>query len=221
MSVTKNGNEVDHPVHYNEHPSGVECIDIVEHMNFCLGNAVKYIWRASLKGKQLEDLKKAQFYINREIERLENEVLKEIAEDATKEMRARDEVDSIIEKLDDREKVIRDIGEALSKDSIREELKDLKPIDKIVIRKPKKDIPKGGIDPDKLVKMFHHMNKIDPMVDLDDNFTKALNKLDEKDSMEVEPDMVDLSDKFNKAMRELSEKEVLPISDEELEGFPV
>jgi hypothetical protein len=62
---------VDHPRHYTNHPSGVECITIVEHMNFCLGNAVKYIWRAGLKGDALEDLKKARFYIDRETERRE------------------------------------------------------------------------------------------------------------------------------------------------------
>lgn len=55
--------------HYNQHPSGIECITIVEHMNFCLGNAIKYVWRAGLKGDELEDLKKAEFYIKREIER--------------------------------------------------------------------------------------------------------------------------------------------------------
>jgi hypothetical protein len=49
----------------------VECIQITEHMNFCLGNAVKYIWRAGLKSENpIEDLRKAAFYINREIERL-------------------------------------------------------------------------------------------------------------------------------------------------------
>lgn len=58
---------VNHPSHYTTHPSGVECIHITEHMNFCLGNAIKYIWRAGLKGERLEDLKKAQFYLNREI----------------------------------------------------------------------------------------------------------------------------------------------------------
>ena len=58
---------VNHPSHYTVHPSGVECIHITEHMNFCLGNAIKYIWRAGLKGERLEDLKKAQFYLNREI----------------------------------------------------------------------------------------------------------------------------------------------------------
>jgi hypothetical protein len=62
---------VNNPVHYTDHPSGIECIQITEHMNFNLGNAIKYIWRAALKGKQLEDLKKAMWYIHREIERIE------------------------------------------------------------------------------------------------------------------------------------------------------
>lgn len=62
---------VNHPVHYTSHPSGVEVIQITEHMNFCLGNAIKYIMRSELKGKQIEDLKKAAWYINREIARLE------------------------------------------------------------------------------------------------------------------------------------------------------
>lgn len=62
---------VNHPSHYTEHASGVECIQITEHMNFCLGNAVKYVWRAGLKSKDaIEDLKKARWYIDREIERL-------------------------------------------------------------------------------------------------------------------------------------------------------
>lgn len=62
---------VNHPPHYTQHPSGVECIQITEHMNFCLGNAVKYIWRAGLKSDDsVEDLKKARFYIEREIKRL-------------------------------------------------------------------------------------------------------------------------------------------------------
>ena len=62
---------VNHPPHYNAHPSGIECIQITEHMNFCLGNAVKYIWRAGLKHNAVEDLRKAVFYIEREISRLE------------------------------------------------------------------------------------------------------------------------------------------------------
>lgn len=62
---------VNHPEHYTSHPSGIEAIQITEHMSFCLGNAVKYIWRADLKGNALEDLKKAEFYIKREIHRRE------------------------------------------------------------------------------------------------------------------------------------------------------
>jgi hypothetical protein len=60
---------VNHPRHYTNHPSGVECIAITEHMNFCLGNAIKYIWRAGLKQDAVEDLEKAVWYVNREIER--------------------------------------------------------------------------------------------------------------------------------------------------------
>lgn len=59
---------VNHPQHCTSHPSGVECIDITEHMNFCIGNAVKYLWRADLKNG-VEDLQKAVWYINREISR--------------------------------------------------------------------------------------------------------------------------------------------------------
>jgi len=62
---------VNHPKHYTEHPSGVECIQITEHMGFCLGNAIKYIWRADLKGDAIEDLKKAVWYIKREVARRE------------------------------------------------------------------------------------------------------------------------------------------------------
>lgn len=59
---------VNSPKHYTEHPSGVECIQVAEHLNFCLGNAVKYLWRADLKGG-IEDLRKARWYIDREIKR--------------------------------------------------------------------------------------------------------------------------------------------------------
>lgn len=62
---------VNHPAHYTAHPSGVECITVVEHFNFNLGNAVKYIWRAGLKAGLVEDLKKARWYLDREIERIE------------------------------------------------------------------------------------------------------------------------------------------------------
>ena len=60
---------VNHPPHYTAHPSGVECIEITEHMGFNLGNAIKYIWRADLKADALEDLRKALWYVQREIDR--------------------------------------------------------------------------------------------------------------------------------------------------------
>ncbi len=63
---------VNHPPHYTSHPSGVECIQITQHMNFCCGNAVKYIWRADEKWDAIEDLKKAKWYIEQEIKRREN-----------------------------------------------------------------------------------------------------------------------------------------------------
>ena len=62
---------VNHPKHYTNHPSGVECIQITEHMGFNLGNALKYIWRADLKHDAIEDMNKAVFYLNREIARRE------------------------------------------------------------------------------------------------------------------------------------------------------
>ena len=62
-------NAVAHPTHYTNHPSGIECIQITEHMGFNLGNALKYIWRCDLKNDAIEDLKKAKWYIDREIDR--------------------------------------------------------------------------------------------------------------------------------------------------------
>ena len=58
---------VNHPKHYTTHPSGVECIQITEHMGFNLGNAMKYIWRADEKNNAVEDLRKAVWYVQREI----------------------------------------------------------------------------------------------------------------------------------------------------------
>lgn len=68
----KTTDNVNHPKLYNT-IDGIECLDVAETFNFNLGNAIKYIWRSSFKGKQLEDLKKAAFYVNREIERLKHE----------------------------------------------------------------------------------------------------------------------------------------------------
>lgn len=72
---TMSDENVNHPKHYTSHPSGVECIQIVEHMTFNAGNAVKYLWRAGLKGSspRIEDLKKARWYLDREIQKLESE----------------------------------------------------------------------------------------------------------------------------------------------------
>lgn len=62
---------VNAPPHYRKHPSGVECITVTEHFNFNRGNAIKYVWRAGEKGSELEDLKKARWYLDREIARVE------------------------------------------------------------------------------------------------------------------------------------------------------
>lgn len=65
---------VNHPRHYTAHPSGIECIQVTEHLGFCVGNAIKYLWRAGLKGQDaVQDLKKARWYIDREIKRLGGE----------------------------------------------------------------------------------------------------------------------------------------------------
>ena len=77
-----NGDSVNHPHYYNSHPSGVECIDIVRHYNFNVGNVIKYLWRHGLKHEQgmddrvkaLEDLRKARFYLDDEIKKLACEV---------------------------------------------------------------------------------------------------------------------------------------------------
>lgn len=63
---------VDHPTHYTAY-KGVEVIDLTEQMNFNRGNAVKYVARAGLKdpAKEIEDLRKASWYLTREIKRLE------------------------------------------------------------------------------------------------------------------------------------------------------
>jgi predicted transcriptional regulator len=61
---------VNHPPHYKA--GGIETIDFIEakSLNYNLGNVVKYITRADLKGSKLEDLQKAQWYLNREIKNL-------------------------------------------------------------------------------------------------------------------------------------------------------
>lgn len=69
---------INHPQHYCNHPSGIECIEITRHYCFDIGNAIKYLWRAGLKKdaslsdnqKEVEDLKKAIWYIKDRIEQL-------------------------------------------------------------------------------------------------------------------------------------------------------
>ncbi len=67
----KKADNVNQPAHYTGHPSGIECIQVTEHMEFNLGNAVKYIWRCDLKKDAVEDLKKAAWYLQREIAKRE------------------------------------------------------------------------------------------------------------------------------------------------------
>lgn len=72
---------VNHPKHYNSHPSGIECITIARHYCFSIGSAFKYLWRAGLKKdaalsdkqKEIEDLQKAIWYINDRIKELKGD----------------------------------------------------------------------------------------------------------------------------------------------------
>lgn len=57
---------VNHPAHYENGP--FECIELTQLYSFCIGNAIKYVWRHQQKGKPLEDLKKALWYLDRAIE---------------------------------------------------------------------------------------------------------------------------------------------------------
>lgn len=70
---------VNHPPHYGA-ISGIECIDVVEHFNFNLGNVIKYVWRAGEKDDLIIDLRKARWYIDREITRLEKQVQESASE---------------------------------------------------------------------------------------------------------------------------------------------
>ena len=75
-------NNINHPLHYNSHPSGIECIEVARHMSFNLGNVIKYIWRHGKKlsetnpdqlSNAIEDLEKAAWYLQNEIELLKEE----------------------------------------------------------------------------------------------------------------------------------------------------
>lgn len=81
-TCSTNTDNVNHPPHYKwlKDKCGIEAVDIARHLDFCLGNAIKYILRAghkhstslSDKEKEIEDLRKAIFYINDRIEYLAN-----------------------------------------------------------------------------------------------------------------------------------------------------
>jgi len=71
---TDENDVVNNPKHYNSHPSGIECIEVVRWFSFNIGNAIKYLWRAGLKGDAIEDLQKAKWYIDDEIERRKKEL---------------------------------------------------------------------------------------------------------------------------------------------------
>ena len=70
---------VNHPTHYTSSQARcqcglpIECIQVAEHWNFTLGNALKYMWRCDYKGHKLEDLRKARFYLERSIQQLEKD----------------------------------------------------------------------------------------------------------------------------------------------------
>lgn len=75
--------QVNHPAHYQQ---GIEPIEVIEswELNFSLGNAIKYILRSPYKGKQIEDLEKARWYIDREINRLKDEMVKKNIEECVR-----------------------------------------------------------------------------------------------------------------------------------------
>lgn len=81
--MTTENDPVNHPDHYTKHPSGIECIQITEHMNFCLGSAMKYIWRAGLKGDARQDLEKAKWYLDKEIDRISENRFEEYLDNET------------------------------------------------------------------------------------------------------------------------------------------
>jgi len=72
--------QVNHPLHYGGEENPHEPIKVIEayNLNFCIGNVIKYVLRAGKKGSKIQDLKKARWYLDREIEKLknENEILK-------------------------------------------------------------------------------------------------------------------------------------------------
>jgi len=83
MNDEKKFDEITKAKHYNVHPSGVECIDVIKHHDFNIGSVIKYVWRHGLKGDPnvdaLKDLKKARYYLEKAIELLGGEPQEEYA----------------------------------------------------------------------------------------------------------------------------------------------
>jgi hypothetical protein len=73
VKVDKRPDAVAHPSHYTWLPNGIEVIDVTAAFPFVRGNALKYLMRADHKGRKLEDLKKARWYLDYEIQQLEKE----------------------------------------------------------------------------------------------------------------------------------------------------
>ena len=59
---------VNHPAHYNDNTKPCECIEVTQYHSFCVGNAIKYVWRYRAKGRPLEDLQKAEWDLQRAID---------------------------------------------------------------------------------------------------------------------------------------------------------
>lgn len=68
-SITWDDDPINHPKHYLRAHPGMECIDLTADCSFCMGNAIKYVWRYRSKGRSLEDLEKARWYLCRFIDR--------------------------------------------------------------------------------------------------------------------------------------------------------
>lgn len=64
--IVGTNNMVDHPPHYTGHPSGIECIEVAQHLPFCLGNAFKYLFRRDGKDEIRENLQKALWYVRQQ-----------------------------------------------------------------------------------------------------------------------------------------------------------
>lgn len=85
--VNEKYEKVNHPKHYNSHPSGVECVDIIKYMDTPTGNVIKYLWRLGLKPeegytqfeKDLEDAEKARWWIDIKIGMIKEQLEKQKA----------------------------------------------------------------------------------------------------------------------------------------------